>query len=82
MRDSKPTVVFGFLGLILVAVAVIGFLSLQNPDLLQTRDVRSFSAAQLCQWCAEIWLPAGVIGAPMLIIATIVSLVREHRSKE
>lgn len=80
MRKEKKSIYFTLLlGLLLVVVFAIGMVCMNNPDALQDKYIRSFSITQICDFCVEYGLPAGIIGIPMFLISLIISLVRESK---
>ncbi len=81
MKDSKPVTVAIFAGLLLSAVFVVGILYANNPGLFVRRDLSNYAVEQVCAFCAEHWLPAGIVGIPLLLVGMIVSIVRESREK-
>ena len=81
MKDSKPVTVFIFVGLLLVIIFVVGLVCTKNPAAFQTKYRYDYTLDWFCSFCADWWLPAGIIGIPMMLISVIFSL-RKGRNKE
>ena len=82
MKDSKPVTVGILVGLLLTVISVVGFVCIRNPGAFRAENIHSYSVEQVCGFCMEVWLPAGIIGLPMLLVSMIVSMVRESRNNE
>ena len=81
MKGQKSSAVFIFLGALLVVIFVVGLISERNPGAFQTRYKSELALEQFLAFCRYLWLPAGIIGIPMLLISLILSLVRERKNR-
>lgn len=81
MKNRKSGAVSIFIGLLLVAVFIIGLIVRKNPEALVRPYRDDLFIEHLTSFCAGWWLPAGIIGIPLLLISLIICLVRENREK-
>ena len=79
MKDSKPLTFTLFIGLLLVVIFAVGLACSRDPAIFQKKYRYDFTLDQVCAFCADWWLPAGIIGFPMLLGSIIISLVRDRR---
>lgn len=82
MKGKKSGAVLIFIGVLLLAVFVVGLVLRRNPSAFMTKYRYDFALEQFCAFCVNWWLPAGIIGIPLFLISLIVSLVRESKEKE
>ena len=88
MRSEKTTsarttgAISIFVGVLLVVIFGIGLAAVSNPGAFFQNKRYDFAMKQFVDICSEIWLPAGIIGIPTLVISVIRSLVQESRAKE
>ena len=60
-------------------MSVVGLMYDRNPGTFYNRYRSDFALEQFAAFCAYWWLPAGIIGLPMLLISLILSLIREKK---
>ncbi len=82
MKARKSGAVAIFIGVLLIVVFAVGLIVQKNPSALMTKNRYDFAMQQFCTFCANWWLPAGIIGIPLFLISLITSLVRESKEKE
>ena len=82
MKARKSGAVAIFIGVLLIVVFAVGLIVQKNPSALMTKYRYDFALEQFCAFCANWWLPAGIIGIPLFLISPIPSLVRESKEKE
>ena len=82
MKARKSGAVAIFIGVLLIVVFAVGLIVQKNPSALMTKYRYDFALEQFCVFCANWWLPAGIIGIPLFLISLITSLVRESKEKE
>ena len=82
MKGRKSGAIALFIGFLLIVVFVVGLLVDSNPNALKRPYYYNYAIEQFGAFCASIWLPAGIIGLPLLVISLVVSLVRERKEKE
>jgi len=82
MKGRNSGAVMIFIGILLTAVFAVGLAVVKNPHALNRPYQYDFALDQFGAFCASIWLPAGIIGIPLLVISLVVSLVRERKEKE
>lgn len=81
MKQSKSSTVSIFIGLLLVVVFAVGLICSKNPGAFMQKNYYDISLEQFCAFCVNWWIPAGVIGIPLLLVSLILSLRRESRNK-
>ena len=79
-NDSKSCAVFIFLGLMLCVFSVVGFICSNDPGAFQRPDRYDLALNQFLAFCAGWKIPCGIVGAPMFLIALIVSLVKGKKN--
>ena len=82
MKGRKSAAVFIFLGALLTFVFVFGLIVQKNPGALSRQGRYDLALEHFRAFCANYWLPAGIIGIPMFLVSLIVSLVREKHDSE
>ena len=82
MKGRKSAAVFIFLGALLTFVFAFGLVVQRNPGALSRQYRYDLALEQFRAFCANCWLPAGIIGIPMFLVSLIVSLVREKHDSE
>ena len=82
MKARKSGAVAIFIGVLLIVVFAVGLTVQKNPSALISKYRYDFALEQFCAFCANWWLPAGIIGIPLFLISLITSLVRESKEKE
>ena len=82
MKARKSGAVAIFIGVLLIVVFAVGLIVQKNPSALTSKYRYDFALEQFCAFCANWWLPAGIIGIPLFLISLITSLVRESKEKE
>ena len=82
MKGRNSCAVLMFIGLLLIVVFAVGLAVDRNPAALRRPHRYDLALEQFGAFCASIWLPAGIIGIPLLVISLVVSLVRERIEKE
>ncbi len=81
-RDRKSAAGLIFVGALLIVVFGVGLATSRNPGALLPRYRYDYALETFVRFCAEWWIPAGVIGFPMFLISLILSLVRESRENK
>ena len=66
----------------LIVIFAVGLAVDRNPGALNRPYRYDFALDQFGAFCAGVWLPAGIIGIPLVLISLIVSLIREKKEKE
>lgn len=82
MKARKSGAVAIFIGVLLIVVFAVGLIVQKNPSALISKYRYDFALEQFCAFCANWWLPAGIIGIPLFLISLITSLVRESKEKK
>ena len=82
MKARKSGAVAIFIGVLLIVVFAVVLIVQKNPSALISKYRYDFALEQFCAFCANWWLPAGIIGIPLFLISLITSLVRESKEKE
>ena len=82
MKARKSGAVAIFIGVLLIVVFAVGLIVQKNPSALISKYRYDFALEQFCAFCANWWLPSGIIGIPLFLISLITSLVRESKEKE
>lgn len=82
MKGRKSAAVFIFLGALLTFVFAFGLVVQRNPGALSRQYRYDLALEYFRAFCANYWLPAGIIGIPMFLVSLIVSLVREKHDSE
>jgi hypothetical protein len=82
MKGRKSAAVFIFLGALLTFVFAFGLVVQRNPGALSRQYRYDLALEHFRAFCANYWLPAGIIGIPMFLVSLIVSLVREKHDSE
>lgn len=82
MKGRKSGAVTLFIGVLLVVVFAVGLIVDRNPAALNRPYHYDYALQQFGTFCASVWLPAGIIGIPLLLISLIVSLIREKKENE
>lgn len=82
MKGRKSSAILIFVGLLLIAVFVVGLICEKNPGAFQRKYRYDFALEQFCDFCRNWWLPAGIIGIPTFLISLLLSLRRESKEKE
>ncbi len=77
MKARKTCAVLIFIGLLLVVVFAVGYITSKNPDTFRSRYRYDYALDQFLWICYQLWIPAGILGIPLFVITLIVSLVRE-----
>ncbi len=81
-KDRRTVSVFIFIGLLLIVFFAVGMVVSRNPGAFYSRYRVDYALDSFVSFCAGIWVPAGIIGFPMFLIALIVSCVQESRRKD
>ena len=79
MKDSKPVTIGIFVGVLLVVIFGVGLTCEKNPAAFMKPYRDDFALEQFCNFCKGIWLPAGVIGIPLMLVCLIISFIREKK---
>jgi hypothetical protein len=82
MKDRKKGAVSLFIGALLVVISGVGLTVERNPGALIRQYRYDLALEQFGWFCSQIWLPAGIIGIPLLLWSLIRSLIRERKSKD
>ena len=82
MRQSKSSAIFIFIGLLLIAVFVVGLLAERDPGIFTQKYRYDFALEQFTAFCREFWIPAGIIGFPTFLISLLISLAQEKKRRE
>jgi len=81
VKREKSSAVFIFIGALLVVIFAVGLVSERNPEAFLTRYRSELALEHFLAFCRIVWLPAGIIGFPMLLISLILSLIREKKNR-
>ena len=82
MKDSKPVTIGIFVGILLIIVFGIGLTCEKNPGAFRAPYRYDFALEQFCSFCREVWLPAGIVGIPLMLICLIISLIRDKKKTD
>ena len=82
MKTKQSSSVAIFVGALLVVIFVVGIVCSRNPGAFIQKNRYDITLEQFCAFCADWWIPAGIIGIPTLIGSLILTLVREARDKK
>ncbi len=80
-RDRRSSAAAVFAGLLLTAVFAVGMVSVRNPGAFQSRYMENTARDFFVGLCEQIWLPAGIIGIPTLLISLILDLRRGRKDR-
>ena len=80
MKDRKSGAVSLFLGLLLIIIFGLGLAVEQNPNVLMRPKRYDYALESFGNFCASVWLPAGIIGIPLFLFSLIRSLIQERKS--
>ena len=78
-KDHKSSAVLIFVGFLLIVVFGVGLALSRNPGAFHNQYRVDHTQERFLAFCAEWWIPAGVVGIPMFLITLVVSLWRESR---
>ena len=81
MRSRKSGAVAIFVGALLVVIFAVGLVCSDNPGAFTQKYRYDYTLEQFCAFCVNWWLPAGIIGIPMLLGSLVLSLIRESKEK-
>ena len=81
MKGRKSDAVFMFIGILLIAVFIVGMIVNNDPSAFERKYRYDYTVDQFKAFCANWYIPAGVIGIPLFLVFLIISLVREHRER-
>ena len=81
MKGRKSAAVALFLGALLTVIFAVGIAWTHNPGILAQRRYYDATIDRFITFCANVWLPAGIIGIPLFLISLTVSLIREKKNK-
>ena len=81
MSKNKSGAVSIFIGLLLIAVFIVGLVAMNNPAAFTRKNYYDHTLDFVVNLCRSIWLPAGIIGIPLLLISLLISLRRERRNR-
>ena len=82
MKTKRSSAVTIFVGALLVVIFAVGLICSRNPMAFQQKYRYDVSLDQFCAFCADWWLPAGIIGFPMLLGSLVLTLIREAKDKK
>ena len=82
MKAKKSGAVAIFVGALLIVIFFVGLACQKNPGVLQSPRRYNYALEQFSNFCADWWLPAGIIGFPTFLISLIVSLIREKKEDQ
>ena len=81
-RDRKSSTVFIFTGALLLVIAGVGIATSRDPGALLPKYRYDYTLEVFVRFCAEWWIPAGIIGVPMFLISLVLSLYRESKENK
>ena len=79
MNEKKSGAVSIFIGLLLIVIFGVGLAVTQNPYALMRPRSYDMALEMFGNFCASVWLPAGIIGIPLFLFSLIRSLILEKR---
>ena len=79
MKGRKSGAVWIFVGALLIVIFAVGLSVENNPQVLIRRYRYDYALESFGNFCASVWLPAGVLGFPIFLVSLILSLVRERK---
>ena len=82
MNERKTGAVAIFAGLLLIVIFGVGLAVTQNPHVLMRPHSYDMSLEMFGDFCASVWLPAGIIGIPLFLISLIRSLILEKKQNK
>ena len=82
MKGRKSNAVAIFIGALLIVIFAVGLTCARNPGAFMQKYRYDFALEQFCTFCANWWLPAGIIGFPTFLISLILSLRQEHKENQ
>ena len=82
MKGRKSYAVFIFIGALLIVVFAVGMICSRNPGAFRDQHRYNFALEQFCDFCANWFIPAGIVGIPMFLITLILSLWEESKEKD
>ena len=82
MRNGRKSDAVGvFLGALLTVVFAVGWICQKKPDAFLSPRRYDYALEAFCAFCRNWFLPAGIIGIPLLLISLLISLRRERRNR-
>jgi hypothetical protein len=63
-------------------IFAVGLTVERNPGALKQRYRYDMALEMFGDFCAAVWLPAGIIGFPLFLVSLIISLIRERKEKD
>ena len=82
MKGKNAGAVAIFIGALLIVIFAVGLAVDRNPLALSSRYSYDMALEMFGAFCAQVWLPAGIIGIPLFLIALIRSLLRDRKEKQ
>ncbi len=79
MRARSTSAVAIFVGALLIVVFFVGLAYTKNPGFVQRPYRYDFALEQFCGFCANWWIPAGIIGFPLFLVNLTIALVKESK---
>jgi hypothetical protein len=80
MRKEHKSATFSiFIGILLVVIFFVGMAASKRPDTFMSKYYVDTTLDLFVRFCAEWWIPAGIIGIPLFLISLVLSLWRESK---
>ena len=71
-----------FRSALLIVIFAVGLAVDRNPLALSSRYSYDMALEMFGAFCAQVWLPAGIIGIPLFLVSLIISLRREKKEDQ
>ena len=81
MSKNKSGAVSIFIGLLLIAVFIVGLVAMNNPAAFTRKNYYDQTLDFVVNLCRSIWLPAGIIGIPLFLVSLVRCLYLESKEK-
>lgn len=82
MKKNKSGAIFIFIGCLLIVIFAVGMIQERNPAAFFRSHRYDYAWESFVSFCGSVWLPAGIIGIPMLLVSLILSLRRESKENK
>ena len=79
MRTRSTGAVAIFVGVLLIVIFIVGLIAQKTPDAFAQRNRYDYALEWFVAFCADWWLPAGIIGFPVFLFSLIRSLIQESK---
>ena len=79
MKGRKSYAVMIFIGALLIVIFAVGAVCSKDPGAFLNRYRYDFTLEQFCAFCANWYIPAGIVGIPLFLLFLVLSLREESK---